>query len=240
VQTLNLAKLLAFAAIAAVPLTISTMALAQAQAPIQAPAPAPAAAPAPPLPQMPPSLVPSLSVDLMTAPGSAACGAQWRTMEAKIVERAPLPGHLPGYDKGYDVSPHAGEAGFDDAAWPKIEAKDLAARRGGGYVSFIWYRAKLTIPAKIGDFETAGAKAVLTAYVDDYAEVWINGEMPRRSGYPSPATIQGLNMPNRVVLADSVKAGDQFQVAVFGINGPISVAPANTVWFRQASIEFYK
>ena len=64
--------------------------------------------------------------------------------------------------------------------------------------------------------------------------------MPRRSGYPSPATIQGLNMPNRVVLADAVKAGDKFQVAVFGINGPISVAPTNFVWFREARIDFYK
>ena len=80
-----------------------------------------------------------------------------------------------------------------------IEAKGLADRRGGGRSSFLWYRTNLTIPAKIGDFDTAGAKAVLTAYVDDYAEVWINGQMPRRSGYPSPATIQGLNMPNRVV-----------------------------------------
>jgi hypothetical protein len=80
------------------------------------------------------------------------------------------------------------------------------------------------VPDKIGDFETVGAKAVLTAYVDDYAEVWINRQKPRRAGYPSPAAIQGFNMPNRVVLADSVEAGDQFQIAVFGINGPISVA----------------
>ena len=81
-------------------------------------------------------------------------------------------------------------------------------------MSFIWYRTVLTIPAKIGNFETADAKAVLTAYVDDYAEVWINGHMPRRSGYPSPATIQGFNMPNRVVLADAVKPGDKFQIAI--------------------------
>ena len=237
-----LKRLFTCAVLTVVPVMMSTGAAAQAPAAPAAPTtPAAApAAPAPPLPQMPPSLVPALSVDLMTAQGSAAFGAQWKTMEAKIVERAPLATHLPGYDKAYDISPHAGEAGYDDSSWPIIEAKDLAARRGGGYVSFIWYRANLTIPAKIGDFETAGAKAVLTAYVDDYAEVWINGQMPRRSGYPSPATIQGLNMPNRVVLADSVKAGDQIQVAVFGINGPISVAPANTVWFRQASIEFYK
>lgn len=53
---------------------------------------------------------------------------------------------------------------------------------GGLYVSFIWYRANLTIPAKIGNFETVGGEAVLTAYVDDYAEVWINDQMPRRSG----------------------------------------------------------
>ena len=86
----------------------------------------------------------------------------------------------------------------------------------------------------------SGAKAVLTAYVDDYAEVWINGQMPRRSGYPSPATIQGLNMPNRVVLAETVKAGDKFEIAIFGINGPISVAPSNFIFFRQASVELYK
>ena len=86
----------------------------------------------------------------------------------------------------------------------------------------------------------SGAKAVLTAYVDDYAEVWVNGQMPRRAGITSPATIQGFNIPNRVVLGDSVKAGDKFQVAIFGINGPISVAPPNFLFFRQASLEFYK
>jgi gluconolactonase len=198
------------------------------------------APPAPPPPVMPPSLPPTYVVDLMTQPGSAAFGAQWKTMEAKIVDTKPIPEALPGYKTAYDISPHAGESGFDDSKWPAIESKDLAARRSGGHVAFIWYRANLTIPAKVGDFDTNGAKAVLTVLVDDYAEVWVNGQIPRRSGYPSPATIQGLNMPNRVVLADAVKPGDKFQIAVFGINGPISVAPANTVWFREARIEFYR
>ena len=53
--------------------------------------------------------------------------------------------------------------------------------------------------------------------IDDYAGVWVNGQMPRRAGYPSPATIQGFNMPNRV-LADAVKPGDKFQIAIFGVN----------------------
>jgi gluconolactonase len=207
----------------------STISMSVAQAP-----------PAPPPPVMPPSLPPTYVVDLMTQPGSAAFGAQWKTMEAKIVETKPIAEALPAYKTAYDISPHAGESGFDDSKWPAIESKDLAARRSGGHVAFIWYRANLTIPAKVGDFDTNGAKAVLTVLVDDYAEVWVNGQIPRQSGYPSPATIQGLNMPNRVVLADAVKPGDKFQIAVFGINGPISVAPANTVWFREARIEFFR
>jgi gluconolactonase len=208
--------------------------LAFAQAPPQAPAPQP------PAPQMPPMLVPNHVVDLMTADGMSAFRAQWKTMEAKIVEGPALPNAMPGYKTSYDISPHAGEAGFDDSAWPTIEPMGLTGRRGGGKVSFIWYRTTLTIPETIGSFKTTGARAVLTAYVDDYAEVWVNGEMPRRAGIVSPATIQGFNIPNRVVLADAVKPGDRIQIAIFGINGPISVAPANFLFFRQASVEFYR
>ena len=212
----------------------ASMRIAAAQAP-----PAPAA-PAPPLPVFAPSLVPALFVDLMTAEGMAAFRAQWKTMEAKIVEGPALPNAMPGFKTSYDINPHAGGSGFDDSSWPTIDPKGLADRRGGGKVSFLWFRTNLTIPAQIGKFDTAGAMAVLTAYVDDCAEVWINGQMPRRAGIPSPATIQGFNMPNRVVLTDSVKAGDKFQIAIFGINGPISVVPPNFVFFREAKIEFYK
>jgi gluconolactonase len=222
--------LLACAAMVGLAALISGMMPANAQAPA-APAPAP---------QLAPALPPSLSVDLMTAQGAAALGAQWKTMEAKIVEGPAIPNHMPGYEKSYDLSPRAGGPGFDDSSWPTVEPKDLAARRGGGKVSFLWFRTNLTIPAKIGDFDPKGAKAVLTAYVDDYAEVWINGQMPRRLGITSPATIAGFNMPNRVVLADSVNPGDKFEIAIFGINGPISVVPMNFVFFRQASVEFYK
>lgn len=198
------------------------------------------APPAAPLPQMAPFLVPAHAVDLMTPEGSALFGAQWKSMEAKIVEGPAIANAMPGYKTSYDIQPHAGERGFDDSSWPVIGAKGLADRRGGGRVSFLWYRANLTIPAKLGDFDTAGATAVLTIYVDDYAEVWVNGQIARRTGYPSPATIQGFNIPNRVVLADPVKPGDKFEIAVFGINGPISLAPMNFVFFREAKIEFFR
>lgn len=228
-MTSSMSKFAKIIAAATLPLLASAASVAQTPAP-----------PPPPAPIMPPSLPPTLEVDLMTNQNSAMFGAQWKTMEAKIVEVAPIPEHLAGYNSAYDISPHAGEAGFDDSKWPTIEAKDLSARRGGGHVSFIWFRSNLTIPARIGDFDTTGAKAVLTVLVDDYAEVWVNGQMPRQAGSPSPATVQGFNMPNRVVLSNSVRPGERFQIAVFGINGPISVAPANTVWFREARLQFYK
>jgi hypothetical protein len=107
-------------------------------------------------------------------------------------------------------------------------------------VSFFWFRTTLTIPARAINFDTDGAKAVLTVNVDDYAEVWVNGELPRAAGRPSPATIQGFNMPNRIVLRDTVAVGDKFEIAIFAINGPISAAPANFLWFREAKIEFYR
>jgi hypothetical protein len=139
----------------------------------------------------------------------------------------------------YDIEPHAGEAGFDDSAWPSILPTALEAKRGGGKVSFLWFRTLLTIPTRIGAFETAGAKVVLALCIDDYAEIWVNGDLPRAAGRPSPATIQGFNMPQRLVLSDAVAPGDTFQIAVFGINGPISAAPDNTVWFREARVEFF-
>jgi gluconolactonase len=201
-------------------------------------------------PAMPPMLMPQPPiapsvpavhvVDLMTAAGSAIFNARWKAKEAKLVECSALSDAMAEFTTTYDVDPHAELLEFDDSAWPEVAPADLAAKRGGGMVSFFWFRATLTIPETIGGFTAAGAKTVLTVNVDDYAEVWVNGAMPRAAGRPSPAAIQGFNMPNRVVLADAVEAGARFEVAVFAINGPISAAPANFLWFREARVEFYR
>src|SRR5580704_17516721 len=201
------------------------------------PASPPLLAPQPPIaPLTPPVHV----VDLMTVAGAAVFGARWRGVEAKLVECPALSDSMPEFKTTYDIDPHAELLGFDDSGWPEVAATDLGARRGGGMVSFVWFRATLTMPANVAGFDTQGAKAVLTVNVDDYAEVWVNGEMPRAAGRPSPAAIQGFNMPNRLVLRDTVEVGERFEVAVFAINGPISAAPANFLWFREAKVEFYR
>jgi hypothetical protein len=48
-------------------------------------------------------------------------------------------------------------------------------------------------------------------------------------------------MPHRLVLGDGVvQPGERFEVAVFAINGPISAAPANFLWFREARVEVFR
>jgi hypothetical protein len=193
-----------------------------------------------PTPAIAPLLPPMHVVDLMTDAGSAAFGAQWRAKEAKIVECPALIDAMPEFKTTYDIEPHAEERGFDDSDWPLVAASDLGAKRGGGMVSFFWFRANLTIPVQAMGFDTAGAMAVLRVNIDDYAEVWVNGEMPRAAGRPSPGAIQGFNMPHRLVLSSTVTPGDKFEIAVFAINGPISAAPANFLWFREARVEFFR
>ncbi len=194
-----------------------------------------------PQPAIAPLTPPVHVVDLMTVAGSAVFGAIWRGREAKIVECPALSDSMPEFKTTYDVEPHAELLGFDDSSWPVIAADDLGARRGGGMISFYWYRARLTIPREAAGFATDGTKAVLRINIDDYAEIWVNGGLPRAAGRPSPGCIQGFNMPHRLVLGDNiVHPGETYEVAVFAINGPISAAPANFLWFREAKVEFYR
>ncbi|HEX3883345.1 MAG TPA: hypothetical protein VHW66_11860 [Stellaceae bacterium] len=194
-----------------------------------------------PQPAIAPLTPPVHVIDLMTPAGSAAFGAVWRGIEGKLVECPALSDSMAEFKSTYDVEPHAEVVGFDDSAWPVIAADDLGGKRGGGMISFFWYRATLTIPNEARGFATDGAKAVLRVNVDDYAEIWVNGELPRAAGRPSPSCIQGFNMPNRLVLGDHiVHPGEKYEIAVFAINGPISAAPANFLWFREAKIEFYR
>src|SRR5579863_7627610 len=124
-----------------------------------------------PQPAIAPAVPPLHVVDLMTEAGSAVFAARWRAREAKIVECPALSDAMPEFRTTYDIEPHAEAGDFDDADWPQIAAADLGAKRGGGLVSFFWFRATLTMPAEAAGFATAGALAVLRVNVDDYAEI---------------------------------------------------------------------
>src|SRR5580692_6247430 len=91
-------------------------------------------------PPIAPLVPPAHVVDLMTTDGSAAFSARWKAKEAKLVECPALSDSMGEFSTTYDIEPHAELLGFDDSAWPQVAATDLGARRGGGMVSFFWFR----------------------------------------------------------------------------------------------------
>ncbi len=142
--------------------------------------------------------------------------------------------------KTYDYEPHAGVAEFDDSQWKAIDAATLDQRRSTAKVCFNWYRINVTIPEIVAGFSTAGATVAFEIVIDDYAEVWVNGKMPRVLGQPGGPVVKGFNAPNRVILTRNAQPGQRIQLAVFGINGPISYSPQNFIWIKSATLDFYK
>jgi gluconolactonase len=183
-------------------------------------------------------------VDLQSAEGVALVQAGWRYGDAHIVETAFVG---VGADLGpsgppnttYDVVPHAQGADFDDSAWRRLEPDETRLRLSTGRVCFNWYRINVTVPPRVGDFDPSGATVVFEVVIDDYAEVWVDGELPLALGQGGGQVVSGFNAPNRVVLTRDARPGQSFQIAVFGINGPISVSPRNYIWMRTATLDFY-
>ncbi|MCI0584842.1 MAG: SMP-30/gluconolactonase/LRE family protein, partial [Chloroflexi bacterium] len=192
-----------------------------------------------------PAATPAAIVNLATEEGVRLVRGQWRYSDVRIVEvehRAPGPDLRPSGppNRTLDIAPHAGAADFDDSGWAALAPEQLEARRGNGRLSFNWYRITVTIPDRIGAFDPTGSTAVLEIVVDDYAEVWVNGSLPIALGQTGGAFVKGFNAPNRVVLGRDVRPGQQFQLAVFGMNGPVSNPPGNFIWVRSATLDFYK
>jgi gluconolactonase len=136
--------------------------------------------------------------------------------------------------------PHAGGADFDDSPWQVIDASTLNARRSTGRLCFNWYRIKITIPERIENFDPTGSTIVFETALDDYAEIWVDGELSRALGQMGGSVVSGWNAPNRLVIGRNIKPGQQIQLAVFGANGPLSNPPTNFIWMRYAKLEFYK
>jgi gluconolactonase len=188
---------------------------------------------------------PDAIVDLRTPEGVALLGATWRYSDARIIETSH---RAPGADlrpsgatvRTHDIAPRAGQRDFDDSRWSVLDASALEGRRGNGKLSFSWYRIAVTIPERIGSFDPTGSTAVLEIVVDDYAEVWVDGALPRTLGQTGGALIKGWNAPNRVIIGRDVRPGQRIQLAIFGANGPLSDPPPNYVWIRSATLDFHR
>ena len=188
---------------------------------------------------------PNAMIDLASADGVKTVKGEWRYSDTKIVEadfRGPGPDMQPtgAPVKTYDYTPHAGGVDFDDSKWEVISPTTLDQRRGNGRLGFNWYRIKLTIPDRVGDFDPTGTTAVFETSLDDYAEIWVDGELSRAVGQSGGSVIAGWNAENHLVVGRNVKPGQQIQLAIFGVNGPLSNPPTNFIYIRYARLAFYK
>jgi gluconolactonase len=127
------------------------------------------------------------TVNLATPDGVKMIQGQWRYSDTKIIE---VDFNAPGADgqpatqpiKTYDYIPHAGAADFDDSRWAVLDPTTLNKRRSTGRLCFNWYRIRLTIPERAGSVDPTGSTVVFETSLDDYAEIWVDGELTRGLG----------------------------------------------------------
>jgi gluconolactonase len=191
-----------------------------------------------------PNGTPLAKIDLATEQGVNLVEGAWRYSDVRIIETDFLdagPDGQPGTkpNRAYDLDPHAGGRGFDDASWEVISPTTLSQRRSAGKLSFNWYRIRITVPESIEGFDPTGSTLVFQTSVDDYAEIWVDGELPRLFGQCGGSMVMGWNAPNRLVIGRNVMPDQEIQLAIFGINGPISQSPTNYIFMRYARLEFY-
>jgi hypothetical protein len=171
-----------------------------------------------------------IKIDLRTKEGVAAVKGEWRYTNVKIVE---VPHKAPDGTPNttYAIEPKAYGPDFDDSQWEVVDPTTLGGRRSTGLVCFCWYRIKLTIPE-----EARGKRVFFQTTVDDYGEVWVDGKLPRKPGQSGGAVVAGFNVPNRLELANP-EPGKVFQIAIFGMNGPISAMPTNYIFLGPTFLE---
>lgn len=192
----------------------------------------------------PRAVLPDAVVDLRTEAGIRRLAADWRYSDTEIKS---IEHHSVGPDlkatgprnHTYDFTPDARAVDFDDSKWPVIAPDSLEQRRGNGRLSLNWYRISITLPEKIGEFDVRGSTAVFQIVVDDYAEISVNGKAPFVLGQSGGTIAAGWNAPNEVILTRDAQPGHKFQIAVLGINGPISTHPDTYIWIRSATVDFY-
>jgi hypothetical protein len=167
--------------------------------------------------------MPRIPLDLNKAEDRLKVKGEWRTAMGFV------PGE-PGQGLVAEIggSP-ARLADYDDSKWAVCENIREVLSKG---FTFAWWRITVEIPETLDGLSTAGSNVVFETIIDDYGEIWVDGEIDLANG-----AIQGWNKPQRVVVSQSAVPGARHVIACLGVNGPLA-APIGGVWFRYATLAF--
>jgi hypothetical protein len=164
-----------------------------------------------------------IALNLMDPDHLRVLQAQWRF----------APGFVPGEPNeglvsGQDGSP-ARLSDYDDSGWEVCE--DLTKVISSGF-TFAWYRINFSLPSSVGGNSVEGSRCLFETCIDDYGEIWVDGECDRVRG-----TVQGFNIPQRVPVTTSVQSGSVHTLALLAANGPLA-APIGGVFVRYVTLAF--
>lgn len=167
--------------------------------------------------------MPRVTIDIGQSPGREIAEAQWKYRIGYVPGEANQ-----GLVAGGEGSP-ARLPDYDDSDWEVSD--DISVGISGGF-TFAWYRTTITIPETVNGLPTNGMRVQFETCVDDYGEIWIDGECNRDRG-----AVQGFNVPQRVPVTADAVPGARHTIAILAANGPLA-APFGTVFVRYAHLGF--
>jgi gluconolactonase len=158
-----------------------------------------------------PSGKPAASIDLATDEGAALVKGRWRCSDTRIVE-----------------TDFRGPGPEGQPTGQPIRTYDYTPHAGGL------------------DFDDSEWEAISASSLQQHRSTgsfnWYRIKLTVAGGFGQEggSVISGWNAPNRLVIGSNLKPGQTIQLAVFGINGPLSNPPTNFIWVRYAKLDFYK
>ena len=165
--------------------------------------------------------MPRVALDLNTDEGRGLVNGQWKVAE----------GYVPGEpNEGLQsqvLSSPARLADYDDSGWRVWD--NVRESLSVGF-TFAWYRISVVVPDSVGGVSTQGARVFFETNIDNYGEVWVDGEVNRSTG-----VIVGLNASHRVEINENASPGDRHLIAVLVLNGPLG-APRGGIFMRYATL----
>ena len=167
--------------------------------------------------------MPRVALDLNNAEDRQKVKGQWRV----------APGLVPGEpNEGLTAQLRATPArlaDYDDSRWEVCP--NIRESRSVGF-TFAWYRISIALPERLDGVEVAGSRVWFETNIDNYGEIWIDGQIDRNAG-----VIVGINAPQRVEVSASAVPGAKHVIACLVVNGPLA-EPRGGIFMRYATLAF--
>ena len=120
-------------------------------------------------------------------------------------------------------------ADYDDSLWEQCDNVGEVVSTG---FTFAWWRIAVELPEAIEGSPIAGATVLFETNIDDYGEIWVDGQIDLVAG-----TIAGWNRQQRVIVSPSAVPGARHLIACLAANGPLA-KPFGGVFMRYATLAF--